>query len=108
MRRRYSHAWRSSPMSISPLVIQRAQCPNHDPYQRPADFRERTTRLRGRSDQSNVVGPDRHWLSEPFVDADLLTRLIEAVQQLDSRRISDLMDLLAHVRPIAVFPAIHA
>ena len=48
-----------------------------------------------------------HWLSEPFADEDLRGRLIEAVQQLDSRRISDLMDLLAQVRPTAVFPAIH-
>ena len=48
-----------------------------------------------------------HWLSEPFADEDLRGRLIEAVQQLDSRRISDLMVLLAQVRPTAVFPAIH-
>jgi 2-methylcitrate dehydratase len=33
--------------------------PNHDPYQGPADPRERTTGLRGRSDQSYVVGTDR-------------------------------------------------
>src|SRR5437899_847495 len=46
-----------------------------------------------------------HWLSEPFADNDLRSRLIETVQQLDSRRISDLMDLLAEVRPTAVFPA---
>jgi len=48
-----------------------------------------------------------HWLSEPFADKDLRSRLIETVQQLDSRRISDLMDLLAQVRPTAVFPATH-
>jgi len=48
-----------------------------------------------------------HWLSEPFADEDLRGRLIEAVQQLDSRRISDLMVLLAQVRPTAVFPATH-
>jgi 2-methylcitrate dehydratase len=48
-----------------------------------------------------------HWLSEPFADEDLRGRLLEAVQQLDSRRISDLMVLLAQVRPTAVFPAIH-
>jgi 2-methylcitrate dehydratase len=47
------------------------------------------------------------WLSEPFADEDLRGRLIEMVQQLDSRRISDLMDLLAQVRPTAVFPATH-
>jgi 2-methylcitrate dehydratase len=48
-----------------------------------------------------------YWLSEPFADKDLRRRLIETVQQLDSRRISDLMDLLAQVRPMAVFPATH-
>src|ERR1700676_210381 len=48
-----------------------------------------------------------HWLSEPFADEDLRGRLIEAVQQLDARPISDLMDLLAQVRPTAVFPATH-
>src|SRR6202011_1819858 len=47
------------------------------------------------------------WLSEPFADEDLRGRLIEAVQQLDARPISDLMDLLAQVRPTAVFPATH-
>ena len=47
------------------------------------------------------------WLSEPFADEDLRGRLIEMVQPLDSRRISDLMDLLAQVRPTAVFPATH-
>ena len=47
------------------------------------------------------------WLSEPFADEDLRGRLIEAVQQLDTRRISDLTDLLAQVRPNAVFPATH-
>jgi 2-methylcitrate dehydratase len=47
------------------------------------------------------------WLSEPFADEDLRGRLIEIVQPLDSRRISDLMDLLAQVRPTAVFPATH-
>ncbi|MCU1338203.1 MAG: MmgE/PrpD family protein [Bryobacterales bacterium] len=48
-----------------------------------------------------------HWLSEPFADEDLRGRLIETVQQLDARRISDLTDLLAQVRPSAVFPATH-
>lgn len=45
------------------------------------------------------------WLSEPFADQNLRSRLIEAVQQLDERPISDLMDLLTEVRPTAVFPA---
>jgi 2-methylcitrate dehydratase len=48
-----------------------------------------------------------HWLSEPFADEDLRAKLIESVQQLDARRISDLTDLLAQVRPAAVFPATH-
>jgi 2-methylcitrate dehydratase len=48
-----------------------------------------------------------HWLSEPFADEDLRGRLVEAVQQLDARPISDLMNLLAQVRPAAVFPATH-
>ena len=48
-----------------------------------------------------------HWLSEPFADEDLRAKLIESVQQLDARRISDLMGLLAQVRPTAVFPATH-
>ena len=47
------------------------------------------------------------WLSEPFADEDLRGRIIEAVQQLDRRPISDLMDLLARVNPIAAFPATH-
>jgi 2-methylcitrate dehydratase len=48
-----------------------------------------------------------HWLSEPFADEDLRSKLIEAVQRLDARPISDLMDLLAQVRPAAAFPATH-
>src|SRR5579863_5523161 len=38
-----------------------------------------------------------HWLSEPFADKDLRSRLIETVPQLDSRRIADLTELLAQV-----------
>jgi 2-methylcitrate dehydratase len=49
-----------------------------------------------------------HWLSEPFADEDLRHGLIDAVQQLDSRPVSDLMELLAQVRPAAVFPATHS
>jgi len=49
-----------------------------------------------------------HWLSEAFADDDLRGKLIHAVQQLDSRPISDLMDLLAQVRPSAVFPKTRA
>jgi 2-methylcitrate dehydratase len=48
-----------------------------------------------------------HWLTEPFADVDLRGRLIEAVQQIDARPISGLMDLLAQVRPAGVFPATH-
>jgi 2-methylcitrate dehydratase len=48
-----------------------------------------------------------HWLSEAFADEDLRTRLIETVQQLDTAVLSDLTDLLAQVRPAAVFPTTH-
>ena len=48
-----------------------------------------------------------HWLSEAFAEEDLRNRLIQAVQQLDLRPTSDLMDLLAQVRPTAVFPSTH-
>ena len=45
------------------------------------------------------------WLSEPFADDDLRSSLIETVQQLDERPVSDLMELLSQVRPAAMFPA---
>jgi 2-methylcitrate dehydratase len=45
-----------------------------------------------------------HWLSEGFADHDLRDRLIETVQQLDTRPVSDLINLLAQVRSTAVFP----
>ena len=48
-----------------------------------------------------------HWLSEAFADEDLRKRLIQVVQQLDARPISDLMDLLAQVRCTAAFPRTH-
>jgi 2-methylcitrate dehydratase len=48
-----------------------------------------------------------HWLSEAFADAELRHALIRAVQQLDARPLSELMDLLAQVRPSAVFPTAH-
>jgi 2-methylcitrate dehydratase len=44
-----------------------------------------------------------HWLSEPFADINLRNRLIQAVQQLDNRPISELISLLSQVRPTAVF-----
>jgi 2-methylcitrate dehydratase len=48
-----------------------------------------------------------HWLSEAFADEDLRNRLTDVVQQLDERPISDLMDLLAQVRRVAVFSKTH-
>jgi 2-methylcitrate dehydratase len=48
-----------------------------------------------------------HWLSEAFADEDLRSRLIQAVKQLDTRPIWDLMVLLAQVRPTEVFPKTH-
>jgi 2-methylcitrate dehydratase len=48
-----------------------------------------------------------HWLSEAFADADLRHALVRAVQQLDARPLSELMDLLAKVRPTAAFPTAH-
>src|ERR1700730_9964254 len=45
-----------------------------------------------------------HWLSECFADDDLRDKLIETVQQLDTRPVSDLIKLLAQVRSTAVFP----
>jgi 2-methylcitrate dehydratase len=58
---------------------------------------------------SNPLSWDRtvekfHWLSEPFADEDLRNKFIQAVQQLDSRPVSDLMDLLGRVQRGAVFP----
>jgi 2-methylcitrate dehydratase len=47
------------------------------------------------------------WLSEPFADDDLRSRLIETAQQLDERPVSDLTELLSQVRPAAAFPATH-
>src|SRR5580700_6689549 len=49
-----------------------------------------------------------HWLSEAFADEGLRNRIIKVVQQLDTRPISDLMDLLAQVRCAAVFPRTHS
>ena len=45
-----------------------------------------------------------HWLSERFAEEALRNKIIEAVHQIDARPISDLMNLLAQVRPSAVFP----
>ena len=49
-----------------------------------------------------------HWLSEAFASEDLRRRIIQVVQQLDSRPLSALMNLLAEVRPTATYPRTHA
>src|SRR5260221_4411120 len=49
----------SSRRAVHRPLSQRTQCPNHHPHQRPAGSGEKATRLGGRSDQSDVVGPDR-------------------------------------------------
>jgi 2-methylcitrate dehydratase len=48
-----------------------------------------------------------HWLSEAYADEQLRSRIIGAVQEIDSRPISHLMDLLGQVRPSAVYPIAH-
>jgi len=48
-----------------------------------------------------------HWLAEPFADEELRSRLIGAVEQIDTLAISDLTGLLAQVRPTADFPRTH-
>jgi 2-methylcitrate dehydratase len=49
-----------------------------------------------------------HWLSEAFADEDLRNRIINVAQQLDTRPISDLTDLLGQVRCTPVYPRTHA
>ena len=49
-----------------------------------------------------------HWLSEASADEALRGKIIEAVERIDSRPISDLMGLLAQVQPTAVYPRTHA
>jgi 2-methylcitrate dehydratase len=48
-----------------------------------------------------------YWLSEAFADEDLRNRIIQVVQQLDARPVSDLMDLLGQVRCTPVYPRTH-
>jgi len=48
-----------------------------------------------------------HWLTEAFADEGLRSRLIGSVEHLDTLGLSDLTDLLAQVRPTAVFPSTH-
>jgi 2-methylcitrate dehydratase len=45
-----------------------------------------------------------HWLSERYADAGLRNKLIQTVEELDRKPISDLMNLLGQVRPSAAFP----
>ena len=49
-----------------------------------------------------------HWLSEASADEALRGKIIEAVERIDSRPISDLMGLLAQVQPTAVYPKTRA
>jgi 2-methylcitrate dehydratase len=48
-----------------------------------------------------------HWLAEAFADEELRSKIIRAVEQLDTLEVSDLTALLAEVRPNAIFPATH-
>jgi 2-methylcitrate dehydratase len=48
-----------------------------------------------------------HWLTEAFADEELRSRLIRAVERLDTSKLSDLTGLLAQVQPNAVFPTTH-
>jgi 2-methylcitrate dehydratase len=49
-----------------------------------------------------------HWLTEAFADEGLRSRIILAVERLDSSALSDLTELLSQVRPTAVFPTTHS
>ena len=44
-----------------------------------------------------------HWLSEPFADEKLRSKLVNTVEHLEAQPISALMDLLAHVWPSPVY-----
>ena len=48
-----------------------------------------------------------HWLSEAYADATLRGRIIKVVQTLDERPLSDLISLLAIVRPVATYATLH-
>ena len=48
-----------------------------------------------------------HWLSEAHADGELRERIIRVVQELDSRPLSDLMELLAAVKRMATYPTNH-
>ncbi len=49
-----------------------------------------------------------HWLSETFADDDLRNQIVQAVEQLDTRPISELIGLLGQVPPAAAFPKTHS
>ena len=48
-----------------------------------------------------------HWLSEAHADGELRERIIRVVQELDSRPLSDLMELLAAVKRMTTYPTNH-
>src|ERR1700692_129554 len=48
-----------------------------------------------------------NWLSEPFADAALRHKIVEAVEKIDEQPVADLMGLLGKVNPKAVHPASH-
>jgi 2-methylcitrate dehydratase len=48
-----------------------------------------------------------HWLSESYADATLRDRIIEVVQALDERPLSDLMSLLASVKSVGTYATVH-
>jgi 2-methylcitrate dehydratase len=45
-----------------------------------------------------------HWLAEPFANERLRNEIVGAVQQLDAKPISELIDLLAQVSSTTVIP----
>lgn len=47
-----------------------------------------------------------HWLAEPYADAGLRDAIVAAVEQLDTRPLSELMRLLGRVEPRAAYPAV--
>jgi 2-methylcitrate dehydratase len=48
-----------------------------------------------------------HWLAEAFADEELRSRIIRAVEQLDTLQVPDLTALLAEIQPNATFAATH-
>ena len=45
-----------------------------------------------------------HWVSQRYADEALRNKIIQAVQEIDTRPVSDVMNLLALVHPTAVYP----